>query len=225
MDKIFLISVILVLLCSCNKNRNQTAAAEGDEYLTQRLEMIDQQIRSRGVTGKRLLDALEKVPRERFVPASVRTEAYRDEPLPIGWDQTISQPYIVAYMTEQLDLQKTDRVLEIGTGSGYQAAVLAEMADSVYTIEIIPELSRSAQKVLRALGYTNIFFKTGDGYQGWPDKAPFDAIIVTAAPSHVPAPLEQQLKIGGKMIIPVGENSQVLYLLEKTERGESEQDK
>jgi protein-L-isoaspartate(D-aspartate) O-methyltransferase len=156
------------------------------------------------------------VPREKFVPKELRSSAYDDRPLPIGYDQTISQPFIVAFMTEQLQPRKDQRVLEIGTGSGYQAAVLSELVAEVYTIEIVRPLAQRAEAVLRELGYKNVRVKAGDGYKGWPEHAPFDAIIVTAAPDHVPPPLVEQLKEGGRMVIPVGESgAQKLYLLEK----------
>ena len=154
-----------------------------------------------------------------FVPENRRQAAYEDHPLPIGLKQTISQPYIVAYMTQSLQLQKSDRVLEIGTGSGYQAAVLGELAQEVYTIEIIPQLGERSKKLLADLGYRNIHVRVGDGYQGWPDKAPFDAIIVTAAPPKLPQPLLDQLKIGGRMIIPVGNTRQELVFIRRTENG------
>ncbi len=178
--------------------------------------MVAQQLTSRGIHDARVLAAMRKVPREEFVPANFRRESYEDEPLPIGYGQTISQPYIVALMTEQLHLQPTDRVLEIGTGSGYQAAVLAELVAEVYTIDIIQALAKSAETTLRHLGYNNVHVKAGDGYKGWPERAPFDAVIVTCAPDHVPQPLVDQLKDGGRMIIPVGGRlAQELYLLEK----------
>ena len=179
--------------------------------------MVQEQLKSRGIHDDRVLAALAKVPREAFVPENVRAQSYADSPLPIGHDQTISQPFIVAYMTEQLRLQPTDRVLEIGTGSGYQAAVLAELAKEVYTIEIVEPLAKDASARLAQLGYNNAHAKVGDGFQGWPEVAPFDAIIVTCAPDKVPQPLTQQLKEGGRMIIPVGTGmmDQQLYLLEK----------
>jgi len=190
-----------------------------DKYQKLRNLMVERQIEARGVKDSRVLEAMRKVPRHRFVPEKLQSQAYDDEPLPIGAGQTISQPYIVAFMTEKLSLQPNDRVLEIGTGSGYQAAILAELCDSVFTIEIIPELSERAQQVLTKLGYRNIQFKIGDGYIGWPEKSPFDAIIVTAAPDHIPQPLVEQLKVGGRMVIPVGDFFQDLYLVTKTEKG------
>jgi len=180
--------------------------------------MIQEQLLGAGrdITNARVLAVMEKVPRHEFVPEQYRNRAYEDGPLPIGYDQTISQPYIVAFMTEQLDPKPTDRVLEIGTGSGYQAAVLAQLVAEVYTIEIIEPLARRAETDLKRLGYTNIHVRAGDGYQGWPEAAPFDAIIVTCAPEKVPPPLVEQLRDGGRMIIPVGPmGDQELVLLRK----------
>jgi protein-L-isoaspartate(D-aspartate) O-methyltransferase len=173
--------------------------------------------RVQGVKDPRVLHALASVPREDFVPPDQRPSAYDDRPLPIGHGQTISQPSLVALMTELLKLKPGDKVLEIGTGSGYQAALLAELTDKVYTIEIIPELAKTAQATLTRLGYRSVKVKTGDGYLGWKEYAPFDAIIVTCAPDHVPQPLSDQLKEGGRMVIPVGPDAgvQTLYLLEK----------
>jgi protein-L-isoaspartate(D-aspartate) O-methyltransferase len=161
----------------------------------------------RGITNARVIAAMSKVPRHLLVPEGVRGQAYEDRPLPIGFGQTISQPYIVAFMTERLEVKPTDRVLEIGTGSGYQAAVLAELAAEVYTIEIVQPLAERAAADLKSLGYTNVFVRAGDGYKGWPEAAPFDAIIVTCAPEKVPQPLIGQLKEGGRMIIPLGQAS------------------
>lgn len=180
--------------------------------------MVKDQLTSPGrdITNARVLWAMEKVPRHEFVPDNLRADAYEDCPLPIGYDQTISQPFIVAFMTEKLELTPSDRVLEIGTGSGYQAAVLAELAAEVYTIEIIEPLGRRAEADLKRLGYTNVHVRIGDGYKGWPEATPFDAIIVTCAPNAVPPPLVQQLKEGGRLIVPVsGWFDQKLYLLRK----------
>ena len=177
--------------------------------------MVNEQIKGRGISDKRVLDAMIKVPRHLFVPEPYTANAYDDRPLPIGLNQSISQPYIVAFMTEVLRLKATDRVLEIGTGSGYQAAILAEICDSVYTIDIFESLADRARKTLNQLGYMNILVKHGDGYRGWPEHAPFDAIIVTCAPTRIPQPLKDQLAEGGRMIIPVGELTvQQLILLE-----------
>lgn len=181
--------------------------------------MVAEQIAAprRAVRDPRVLEAMRQVPRHAFVPAALQAEAYADRPLPIGYGQTISQPYVVAFMTEQLALQPGECVLEIGTGSGYQAAVLAELAREVRSIEIVPELAERASRDLARLGYTNVFVRAGDGYQGWPEAAPFDAIIVTCAPDHVPQPLLDQLREGGRMIIPVGDQgSQSLHVLRKT---------
>jgi protein-L-isoaspartate(D-aspartate) O-methyltransferase len=179
--------------------------------------MVRTQIRARGVKDRRVLAAMGKVPREEFVPADQRPHAYEDRPLPIGEEQTISQPYIVALMTELLEVKQGDKVLEIGTGSGYQAAILAELTHRVYTIEIIPPLAQRAGKTLRRLGYDTVKVKTGNGYLGWPEQAPFDGIVVTCAPEKVPEPLKEQLAEGGRMVIPVGPQwtSQTLYVLRK----------
>lgn len=190
--------------------------SSGDKWLRARQEMVETQIRQRGVRDPRVLEAMLKVPRHLFVPEAYRDQAYMDGPLPIGKGQTISQPYIVALMTELLELDGDEKVLEIGTGSGYQAAILAELAREVYTIEIIPELSKRAETILRGLGYKNIHFRIGDGYKGWPEEAPFDAIIVTAAPPEVPQALVDQLSDdGGRMVVPVGTWDQDLLLIIK----------
>ncbi len=201
--------------CS-NEQKNQE---EKKTFKQMREEMVKRQIEARGVKDKDVLQAMLTVPRHLFVPEDERTYSYRDEPRYIGDGQTISQPYIVAFMTEQLNVKKGDRVLEIGTGSGYQAAVLAQIVDTVYTIEIIERLALKAQSTLNELGYTNIVVKFGDGYVGWKEKAPFDAIIVTAAPSTIPPPLLEQLKEGGRMILPVGEVNQELIVVDKTANG------
>lgn len=187
-----------------------------DKYAGPRQEMVANQIVARGVEDEKVIGAMLKVPRHRFVPERMVPLAYGDTALPIGHDQTISQPYIVAFMTEALKLRGGEKVLEIGTGSGYQAAVLAEIVGEVYTIEIVSPLAESAQKLLEEMGYTNVHVKCGDGYQGWKEAAPFDAIIVTCSPDHIPDPLKEQLEVGGKMIIPVGEmGHQELVYLEK----------
>jgi protein-L-isoaspartate(D-aspartate) O-methyltransferase len=181
-----------------------------------RERMVKEQLMSRGIRDERVLAAMGKVPREEFVPAEMRAASYSDQPLPIGHNQTISQPYIVAFMTEQLRPQPKDRVLEIGTGSGYQAAILGELVAEVFSIEIVEPLGKRARTTLQRLGYENVKVKVGDGYKGWPEHAPFDIVIVTCAPNHVPQPLIDQLKEGGRMIIPVGNaGEQELYLLEK----------
>ena len=178
--------------------------------------MVERQLRPRGIDDPRTLQAMAKVAREKFVPKELQARAYEDRPLPIGYGQTISQPFIVAFMTQEVKPKPGDRVLEIGTGSGYQAAVLAELVAEVYTIEIVKPLAQSAEARLRELGYKNIHVKAGDGYKGWPEHAPFDAIIVTAAPDHIPQPLVEQLKEGGRMVIPVGGTFvQQLNVLEK----------
>jgi protein-L-isoaspartate(D-aspartate) O-methyltransferase len=181
--------------------------------------MIDDQIRARGVTNQAVLDAMRKVPRHLFVPPNLRDAAYEDGPLPIGQGQTISQPYIVAYMTEALGIRPGEHVLEIGTGSGYQAAVLAEIAREVYTIEIVPELADRARETLAGLGYKNVYVRTGNGYAGWPEKAPFLRIIVTAAPDEVPPALVEQLAAGGAMVLPVGTSFQEMTIVTKTAQG------
>jgi len=172
--------------------------------------MVRSQLRRRDIDDPTVLRAMADVPRHLYVPEGIRFRAYDDTPLPIGAGQTISQPYIVAYMTQALELESGDRVLEIGTGSGYQAAVLAEIAAQVFTIEIIPSLSRTAKERLLQLGYSNIHVRTGDGYFGWPEEAPFDAIIVTAAPDHVPPALVEQLADGASLVMPVGDDYQEL---------------
>lgn len=196
-----------------------TAAALESIYRARRLNMVRNQIKSRNILDRLVLKAMGKVPRHRFVPLDRRKLAYRDHPLPIGHRQTISQPYIVAFMTDALRLKGRERVLEIGTGSGYQAAVLAEIVKEVYSIEIVGPLALRAKKTLHKLKYRNIFVRHGDGYRGWPEKAPFDAIIITAAPPVIPKPLLKQLKVGGRMILPLGTLWQELILLTRTAGG------
>ena len=183
--------------------------------------MVTRQIEARGITDPATLRAMRNVPRHLFVPVTRRNQAYADSPLPIGYGQTISQPYIVAYMTEIIEPKPEYRVLEIGAGSGYQAAVLAEIVSEVFTIEIVPQLARSAGEVLEQLDYANVKVKEGDGYYGWEEYAPFDAIVVTAAAEHIPPSLIEQLKDGGKMIIPVGSPFMVQNLMLVEKRGDS----
>lgn len=205
--------LIMVVLAAggCQRHAESTS-----EFAAERQKMVEEQLKPRGIRDGRVLAAMAKVPREEFVADNLRTQAYADSALPIGHDQTISQPFIVAFMTEQLHPQSTDRILEIGTGSGYQTAILAELVKDVYTIEIIEPLAKDASARLARLGYSNAHVKVGDGYQGWPEVAPFDAIIVTCAPDKVPQPLTQQLKENGRMLVPVGGGmDQQLYLLEK----------
>ena len=183
--------------------------------------MVREQIAARGIKNPAVLRAMRKTPREEFIPLAVREFAYEDGPLPIGYGQTISQPYIVAFMTEMLDIKTDQRVLEIGTGSGYQAAILSSLAKEVDTIEIVPELARSASVTLDRLGYKNVFVREGDGYNGWPEKAPFERIILTAAPAELPNTLTDQLQPGGKLLAPIGEHFSVqdLRVVEKTADG------
>lgn len=181
--------------------------------------MVDEQIVTRDIKNPRVLDAMRKVPRHEFVPESMRDEAYGDTPLPIGYGQTISQPYIVAYMSEALELEPSHRVLEIGTGSGYQAAILGELAKEVFSIEIVAPLAAAARQTLARLGYKNVHVRAGNGYLGWPEEAPFDRVMVTAAPDEVPQALVDQLKVGGLMAIPVGIGLQELRILRRTANG------
>lgn len=194
-------------------------AGQQDPFAELRQRMVDTQIRARGVTDARVLAAMASVPRHLFVPEKVRAQAYEDYPLSIGERQTISQPYIVALMTSLLDLEGGERVLEIGTGSGYQAAVLSEIAAEVYTMEILEPLSAQAQRTLATIGRTNIHFRVGDGWKGWPEAAPFDDIIVTAAPEKIPQTLLDQLRVGGRMVVPVGSFFQDLLVVTKTAAG------
>ena len=211
MMKWFLLTLIFNLVCSQNT----------DSYEIKRKLMVEDQIERRGVKDEDVLMAVRKVEREKFVPKKYIDLAYSDRPLPIGYKQTISQPYIVAYMTEQLQVEKSHKILEIGTGSGYQAAVLAELSNHIFTIEIIPELAEGSDKVLKELGYQNITVRSGDGYKGWPEEAPFDRIIVTAAPEKIPEKLVEQLGPNGRMILPVGESifAQYLWLVQKDNEG------
>lgn len=213
--------LVLLLVVGCGGSSELAPAPRMESSYTEARErMVREQLEAPGrdIRDARVLAAMREVPRHQFVPEAQRPLAYVDHPLPIGYGQTISQPYIVAFMTERLEPRPGDRVLEIGTGSGYQAAVLARIVKEVYSIEIVEPLAREATATLARLSFTNVQVRAGDGYLGWPEHAPFDAIIVTCAPEHIPAPLTEQLKEGGRMIIPVGpQYDQVLYLLEKRE--------
>jgi protein-L-isoaspartate(D-aspartate) O-methyltransferase len=197
----------------------QRADERAPDREVERRRMVDEQLLGRDITSRRVLEAMRKVPRHLFIPEPLRDRAYADSPVPIGLGQTISQPYIVAFMTQALEVEPGHRVLEIGTGSGYQAAVLAEITADVYSIEVLPELAERARSTLTALGYSHLRLRTGNGYLGWPEHAPFDRIIVTAAPPDVPPALVQQLKIGGLMAIPVGTTDQHLRILRRTATG------
>lgn len=208
---------------SGGENSLSKSKDDKDRFYDERIRMVDYQIVRRGVKDSLVIEAMRCVPRHLFVPEIYRDRSYEDGPLPIGENQTISQPYIVALMTELLELKGGERILEVGAGSGYQAAVLAEICDSVYTIEIIKSLADRARFILDSIGYHNIKVIYGDGYLGWPEAAPFDGIIVTAAPDHVPQLLIDQLAIGGRMVIPVGDYYQYLKVLTKTEEGIKEE--
>lgn len=210
------LALALALLLSCLA---PAAWLPAEDFAQARRKMVEEQLRSRGVMDARVLAAMEAVPRHLFVPDGERARAYSDSPLPIGAGQTISQPYIVALMTSLLDVQPGDRVLEVGTGSGYQAAVLSRLARQVYSVEILEHLANRARRTLETVGYNNVEVMIGDGYQGWPEEAPFDGIIVTAAPPRIPEPLLRQLKTGGKLVIPVGEGYQDLEVLTKRPDG------
>ncbi|WP_189603007.1 protein-L-isoaspartate(D-aspartate) O-methyltransferase [Salinimicrobium marinum] len=196
-------------------------STDQDKYQQKRQQMVSQYLASRGISDKATLEAMRNVERHKMVPEAMREHAYEDRPLPIGNGQTISQPFMVAYMTQAIEPNPDMKVLEIGTGSGYQAAVLAEIVDKVYTIETVEDLAENARNKLNEMGYENIHFRIGDGYHGWEEHAPFDAIIVTAAPENIPPKLIEQLKTGGKMIIPVGpiSSTQQLQLVEKRKDG------
>jgi protein-L-isoaspartate(D-aspartate) O-methyltransferase len=198
-------------------------AAQDDNFRRLREQMVERQLRARDIDEPRVLEAMQRVPRHEFVPDDQRRQAYEDGALPIGFNQTISQPYIVAYMTQALEVQPEHKVLEIGTGSGYQAAVLGEVAGSVHTIEIVPELAERSRRLLERLGYRNVEVRAGDGYRGWPEQAPFDRIMVTAAPPEIPQALVDQLAVGGRMVIPVGTWFQEMTIVTKTETGVTEQ--
>jgi protein-L-isoaspartate(D-aspartate) O-methyltransferase len=210
------ITVTTVLACGVDGVERQRAP---QDWTAARARMVDQQLRARDIRSPSVLHAMLDVPRELFVPEHLRSRAYEDSPLPIGHGQTISQPFIVAFMTEALDVAAGDRVLEIGTGSGYQAAVLSQLAKDVYTVEIVAPLAARARETLEAGGYRNVHVRTGNGYFGWPEYAPYDRIMVTAAPEKVPQALVQQLKIGGLMAVPVGTAIQELRILRRTTGG------
>lgn len=209
-DLLLMLSLLFLLLQICS-------ACDVNDYAGQREQMVKEQLIARGIQDSRVIQAMKKIPRQDFVPIRLKPYSYKDTPLFIGdHGQTISQPYIVAFMTEVLELKASDRVLEIGTGSGYQAAILAELVRDVYTIEIVPKLGNRAAATLEKLGYKNIQVKIGDGYEGWPERAPFDAIIVTCAPEQIPQTLVDQLKDGGRMIIPVGRQLEAQKLVKVT---------
>jgi protein-L-isoaspartate(D-aspartate) O-methyltransferase len=210
------LNIILFFLLMFSVNNCNSQKFSEEEYTHQRVHMVEQQIKARGINNTDVINSLLKVKRHLFVPPGYRHQAYGDFPLPIGFNQTISQPYVVAYMTEILEPEKNMRVLEIGTGSGYQAAVIAEICKEVYSIELIDSLAIKARETLASAGYKNIRVKSGDGYLGWPEYAPFNAIIVTCAQTEIPQTLIDQLAEGGRMIIPAGEkDNQVLVLLQK----------
>jgi protein-L-isoaspartate(D-aspartate) O-methyltransferase len=217
------LAAILAAAVSADRGTAQAPAAAGDAYATARRRMVGEQIEARGIRNRAVLDAMGRVPRHLFVPPDERPFAYEDRPLLIGQGQTISQPYIVAYMTEQLQTSPDQTVLEIGTGSGYQAAVLSGLVREVYSIEIVPELADRARRTLAETRYRNVQVRTGNGYLGWPDRAPFPRIIVTAAPPEIPRALVDQLAVGGLMVVPVGTLFQEMTVVTKTVRGVTEQ--
>mgnify|MGYP001248739698 CR=1 FL=1 len=216
---LYSVAVVLLVL-ACRPGGAELQPEETNRRL-ERTRMVEEQLKAYGIKSARVLDAMRVVPRDRFVPEPERARAYADTPLPIGYDQTISQPYIVAFMTEALALEPQHRVLEIGTGSGYQAAILGQLANEVYTIEIVEPLAARARATLADLGYRNVEVRSGNGYLGWPEHAPYDRIIVTAAPLEVPPALVDQLRVGGVMAIPVGpvDGNQELRILERTATG------
>jgi protein-L-isoaspartate(D-aspartate) O-methyltransferase len=220
-SKIFALIILSLFLFSFSRypSVESTNVPDTEKTEAQRQLMVKEQLVSRGIRDKRVLDAMSRIPRHRFVEESLRSRAYNDHPLPIGEGQTISQPYVVALMTEALKLRPSDRVLEIGTGSGYQAAVLAEIVQEVYSIEIRERIEKRASQLLDALGYRNVKTKYADGYFGWEEYAPFDAIIITASANHIPPPLMKQLKEGGRLIIPLGSTLYYQTLTLVTKKG------
>jgi protein-L-isoaspartate(D-aspartate) O-methyltransferase len=225
-----LLSTFLLTAFSCQDEKERLAPSRAPAEETLRGVPADElrdrlinELEREGITDEKTLAAMRKTPRHEFIPEEYRNAAYDNRPVPIGFEQTISQPYIVGYMTQLLQLKGGEKVLEIGTGSGYQAAVLAEIAGEVYTIEILEPLALRAEETLKRLGYDNVKVKVGDGYKGWPEHAPFDAIIVTAAPDHIPQPLVEQLKEGGRMVIPVGSFYQRIILMTKDSTGVAQQ--
>lgn len=225
MLRYFLLIVSLIIAISCNSvNSNKSehnfqADTVKSWWQIKATKMVNEQIIARGIKDQKLIDVMKNTPRHEFVPEMFRDKAYNDHPLPIGQNQTISQPYIVALMTELLRLKGNEKVLEIGTGSGYQAAVLSPMVDTCYSIELIPELADSASNRLKRMNYDNVIVKCDDGYKGWPEYAPFDCVIITAAPPEIPEELINQLKDGGRMVVPVGTRFQELLLITKTKKG------
>ena len=218
----FVLWSALLLQCGQSRSSLQTASRASNDDDSQRQareRMVREQIANRGVRDARVLAAMRKVPRHLFVPEAFQASAYSDQPLPIGHRQTISQPYIVAFMSEAMELKPQDRVLEIGTGSGYQAAILAELVREVYSIEIVEPLGKEAAARLKDLGYERVKLRLGDGYRGWPEAAPFDAVMVTAAPDHVPPALVEQLREGGRLVLPVGRFAQDLLRVRRTAKG------
>ncbi len=217
------VAVILILSCSSRQKYIPSSQDYQESWWRPKAEqMVVNQIISRGVTDNRVIEVMKTTPRHLFVPEDAIEYAYNDHPVPIGYGQTISQPYIVALMTELLNLKGDEKVLEIGTGSGYQAAILSQLTDSCFSIEVVKELAEMSAKRLRDLGYNNVIVKWGDGYKGWPARAPFDAIIITAAPEKIPEELINQLKTGGKMVVPVGTLYQDLLVIIKTHKGYQE---
>ncbi len=222
------LTLLASLVLHCGPSSHETlapaltaelASEDSPEQREAREHMVREQIEARGIHDGRVLEAMRSIPRHLFVPPEMVPYSYADSPLPIGHGQTISQPYIVAFMSEALELKPKDKVLEVGTGSGYQAAVLARLAREVYSIEIIEPLAKQAAERLSRLGFSNVHVRAGDGYRGWPEAAPFDAIIVTAAPDHVPQPLIDQLRVGGRLVLPVGRFDQELVRIRRTTEG------